>query len=113
MVMPSLARKLTIEENVFSGIERGWTYIIYVIRQFIIFLPCLRTGYQKGRRKQERIKKMRGQPARSTSTERNACLRMMSTKITWTENDQSIWKGIELMEDDLERIFQGVLGYNE
>ena len=43
-VMPSLSPKLTIEENVFCRIERGLTYFMYVIRQFFIFMPCLRAG---------------------------------------------------------------------
>jgi hypothetical protein len=48
-------------------------YFMCLIRQFIIFLPCLWAGYEKGRRK-ERIKKMRGQPIRPMSAARNTGL---------------------------------------
>jgi hypothetical protein len=86
--MPPLARKPTIEESVFGGITRGWVYFIYAIRQFIILFPCLWAGYERGRRKEERIKKMRKQCSDVNQTKKRITRPRIrrSTRIKWTEN---------------------------
>jgi len=87
--MPPLARKPTIEESVFGGITRGWAYFIYAIRQFIIFFPCLWAGYERGRRKEERIKKMREHRGDAKQTKERITQPRISrsTRIKWRENE--------------------------
>ena len=56
---PVKTREPLIEETVFKGVARRWAYLVYAIRQIIIFFPCLWAGYKYARRKEERIKKSR------------------------------------------------------
>src|SRR6266496_5258485 len=85
-IMPPLARQRTIEENVFGGIARGWAYFSYVIRQLIIFLPCLWAGYERGRRKEERIKKLREGGGMKQPGGIAGLLFVGSDRVNWTEN---------------------------
>jgi hypothetical protein len=55
--MAPLHRELLIEEKIFGAISTGWAYFWYGIRQFILFFPALWAGYDRGRRKDERMKK--------------------------------------------------------
>jgi hypothetical protein len=54
--MAPVDRDLLIEEKIFAAISTGWAYFWYGIRQFILFFPALWAGYERGRRKEERMK---------------------------------------------------------
>lgn len=109
--MPPLVRKPTIEETVFSGIARGLVYFTYVIRQLIIFLPCLWAGYERERRKEERIRKMREQGGGSIPPRRKYAefLIIEANGIKWTKNDYDFWGELGIKEDDMEDILEKVL----
>jgi hypothetical protein len=55
--MPSLVRDPLIEEQIYDSVVSTWEYISYTIRQLIKFLPCLWAGYERGRRKEEKMRK--------------------------------------------------------
>lgn len=54
--MAPLAGKPMLEETILGGIATGWAYFWYGIRQFVLFLPHFWAQYDRGRRKEERMK---------------------------------------------------------
>jgi hypothetical protein len=87
--MAPLAKDALIEERIFAAISSGWAYFWYGIRQFILFFPALWAGYDRGRRKEERMKKTAEQrkAASITAKERERAWNSTSDKMlqsNWT-----------------------------
>ena len=55
--MAPLARESLVEEQIYNSVVSTCEYISYMVRQFIKFFPCLWAGYERGRRKEERMRK--------------------------------------------------------
>jgi len=53
---PATLREPLIEEKVWHGIVNTYVSILYMVRTFILILPCLWAGYERGRRKEERLR---------------------------------------------------------
>ena len=112
--MPPLTRQRTIEENVFAGIAKGWAYFSYAIRQLIIFLPCLWAGYERGRRKEERMKKLKEGGGGMEQARRNARLLFIgSDRANWTEYSEMLWNTMEVKEEDLEELLETVFRFDD
>ena len=54
---PATRREPLIEEKVWNGIVNTYAGVLYMIRTFILIFPCLWAGYERGRRKEERLRK--------------------------------------------------------
>jgi hypothetical protein len=63
--MPSLVREPLIEEQIYDSVVATCEYISYTVRQLIKFLPCLWAGYERGRRKEEKMSKAAQKQAES------------------------------------------------
>jgi hypothetical protein len=111
--MPPLTRQRTIEEDVFSGIARGWAYFSYAIRQLIIFLPCLWAGYERGRRKEERMKKLKEEGGGLEQPGWNAGLFFIgSDRANWTKYEEMLWNTMEIKED-LEELLETMFEFDD
>jgi len=88
---PVKTREPLAEERVLGGIAKGWAYLVYVIRQIIILFPCLWAGYEYGRRKEERIKKL-GKQMEEKGSERHGGNKGLCAihRVNWTEVEE-IW----------------------
>jgi hypothetical protein len=112
-VMTPHARQKTTEENVFDGIASGWAYFMYAIRQIIIFLPCLWAGYERGRRKEEKIRKMqeKGGGLRRSRRRDETLFIIDSVRAKRKEHNQRFWSETDLREEDLECLAETVLSH--
>ena len=54
---PVTLREPLIEEKVWHGIVNTYVSVLYMVRTFILIFPCLWAGYERGRRKEERLRK--------------------------------------------------------
>src|SRR5271156_2868858 len=88
---PVKTREPLIEEKVFGGIAKGWAYLVYAIRQIVILFPCLWAGYEYGRRKEERMKKL-GKQMEEKGSERHGGNKGLCAihRVNWTEVEE-IW----------------------
>lgn len=108
---PVKTREPLIEEKVFGGIAKGWAYLVYAIRQVIIFFPCLWAGYEYGRRKEERMKKLGKQVGRGESSEAHEGKTGLCAihRVNWTEVEELWDLDVEtvdaVIEDILEEAF--------
>lgn len=105
---PVNTREPLIEEKVFGGIARGWAYLVYAIRQIIIFFPSLWAGYEYGRRKEERMRK-EGELGGGTSEGKDGKAGLCAMHgVNWTEVEK-IWELDGEMEDVMESIWEALL----
>jgi len=85
--MSPIARQPLIEESVLKGIAKGWKYLSYAIRQLVILFPNLWAGYERVRRKGEKMKTAGKQVAtesknmRGVAVERNELIRRRWTSL--------------------------------
>lgn len=105
---PVKTREPLIEEKVFRGIARGWAYLVYAIRQIIIFFPCLWAGYEYGRRKEERMRK-EGEHGGGRSGGKDGKVGLCAMHgVNWTEVEK-IWEMDCEMEDAMESIWEALI----
>src|SRR5271154_2645195 len=107
---PVKTREPLIEEKVFGGIAKGWAYLVYAIRQIIIFFPSLWAGYEYGRRKEERMKKLGKQGEAERSEEGQGKMGLCAILgVNWTEVEELWDMDVEMVEAVIEDIIEEVL----
>ena len=107
---PVKTREPLIEERVFGGIAKGWAHLVYAIRQIIIFFPSLWAGYEYGRRKEERMKKLGKQVEVEKSEEGQGKMGLCAVQgVNWTEVEELWDMDVEMVEAVIEDIIEEVL----
>ena len=113
--MSPLARHPMVEESLFRAIVKSWKYLAYAIKQFIILFPNLWASYERGRRKEEKLKNSVRETA--TSEEEKERLRLFNLESdhrSWTEmisnlasiEIEEVGPGQEVLEDILKIMFE-------
>jgi hypothetical protein len=107
---PVKTREPLIEEKVFGGISKGWAYLVYAIRQIIIFFPSLWAGYEYGRRKEERMKKLGKQMEAEKLEEGQGKMGLCAIHgVNWTEVEELWDMDVEMVEAVIGDIIEEVL----
>ena len=99
--MPPIARhEIDIEESIYKGVTHAWAWLSYMVRQVVILIPCLWAGYDRGRRKEERMKNpRRKKPGRKTPAKQqpqslndqksNKSFYIKTARVYWVEGVQT------------------------